>query len=180
MHANFLFCSERFAQCNTRDVLRRSEFALTHSCNPIIELCLPNSREILIYRKIFREMSPSTRVLVFNFWEIMAFLANSLVFLLIGLQIDLLALFANWQFITWAIIAVLGARAVSVFGLSWIGRGIPRRYKNVLYWGGLRGAISLALAISLPASLGPIRRDIQAMAFGVVLFTLLFQGLTSL
>jgi CPA1 family monovalent cation:H+ antiporter len=125
-----------------------------------------------------RGMSPSTRVLVFNFWEIMAFLANSLVFLLIGLQIDLYALVANWQFIMWAIFAVLAARAVSVYGLSWIGRGIPKHFKHVLYWGGLRGAISLALAISLPASLGPIRGDIQAMAFGVVLFTLLVQGLT--
>jgi len=125
-----------------------------------------------------RGMSPSTRVLVFNFWEIMAFLANSLVFLLIGLQIDLYALVANWQFIMWAIFAVLAARAVSVYGLSWIGRGIPKHFKPVLYWGGLRGAISLALAISLPASIGPIRGDIQAMAFGVVLFTLLVQGLT--
>ncbi len=125
-----------------------------------------------------RGMSPSTRVLVFNFWEILAFLANSLVFLLIGLQIDLFALIANWQFIMWAIFAVLAARAVSVYGLSWIGKGIPPKYKHVLYWGGLRGAISLALAISLPSSLGPLRKDIQAMAFGVVLFTLLFQGLT--
>lgn len=125
-----------------------------------------------------RGMSPSTRVLVFNFWEIMAFLANSLVFLLIGLQIDLIALISNWQVILWAILAVLGARAVSVYGLSWIGNDIPKRYKHVLYWGGLRGAISLALAISLPSELGPIRGDIQAMAFGVVLFTLLFQGLT--
>jgi CPA1 family monovalent cation:H+ antiporter len=125
-----------------------------------------------------RNMSPSTRVLVFNFWEILAFLANSLVFLLIGLQIDLLALIANWQVIMWAIVAVLAARAVSVYGLSWVGRGVPGKYKHVLYWGGLRGAISLALAISLPASLGNLRSDIQAMAFGVVLFTLLFQGLT--
>ncbi len=125
-----------------------------------------------------RGMSPSTRVLVFNFWEIMAFLANSMVFLLIGLQIDLSLLLANWQVILWAIIAVLAARAVSVYGLSWVGKGIPKRYKHVLYWGGLRGAISLALALSLPASLGPIRDAIQAMAFGVVLFTLLVQGLT--
>jgi CPA1 family monovalent cation:H+ antiporter len=125
-----------------------------------------------------RGMSPSTRVLVFNFWEILAFLANSLVFLLIGLQIDLYALVANWQFIMWAIFAVLAARAVGVYGLSWVGHGIPGRYKHVLYWGGLRGAISLALAISLPASLGPLRSDIQTMAFGVVLFTLLVQGLT--
>jgi len=125
-----------------------------------------------------RGMSPSTRVLVFNFWEIMAFLANSLIFLLIGLQIDLFALIANWQVIMWAIFAVLAARAVSVYGLSWVGKGIPINYKHVLYWGGLRGAISLALALSLPSSLGPLRSDIQAMAFGVVLFTLLFQGLT--
>ncbi|MFN2235081.1 MAG: Na+/H+ antiporter [Anaerolineales bacterium] len=125
-----------------------------------------------------RGMSPSTRVLVFNFWEIMAFLANSLVFLLIGLQINLFSLFDNWQVIMWAIFAVLAARMVSVYGLSWLGKGIPTNYKHVLFWGGLRGAISLALAISLPSSLGPLRSDIQAMAFGVVLFTLLFQGLT--
>jgi uncharacterized protein YaaQ len=52
------------------------------------------------------------------------------------------------------------------------------RFKHVLYWGGLRGAISLALALSLPASLGDQRAVIQSMAFGVVLFTLLVQGST--
>ena len=125
-----------------------------------------------------RGMSPSTRILVFNFWEYAAFLANSVVFLLIGLQIDLQLLLEDWQVIVWAILAVLVARAVSVYGLSWIGRGIPMRFKHVLYWGGLRGAISLALALSLPAALGPARDEIQAMAFGIVLFTLLVQGLT--
>jgi len=125
-----------------------------------------------------RGMSPSTRILVFNFWDYAAFLANSVVFLLIGLQINLLVLLADWQVILWAILAVLVARAVSVYGLSWIGKGIPFRFKNVIFWGGLRGAISLALAISLPASLGPAREKIQAMAFGVVLFTLLVQSLT--
>ncbi len=125
-----------------------------------------------------REMSASTKMLVFNFWEIAAFLANSLVFLLIGLQIDPQILFTHWAVILVAIIAVLGARAVGVYGLTWVGRGVPRRFKHVLFWGGLRGAISLALAISLPASLGAVRGEIQAMAFGVVLFTLLVQGLT--
>jgi CPA1 family monovalent cation:H+ antiporter len=123
-------------------------------------------------------MSPSTRILVYNFWDYAAFLANSVVFLLIGLQINLPVLLADWVVILWAILAVLVARAVSVYGLSWMGKGIPFRYKNVIFWGGLRGAISLALAISLPASLGPAREEIQAMAFGVVLFTLLVQGLT--
>ena len=125
-----------------------------------------------------RGMSPSTRILVFNFWDYAAFISNSVVFLLIGLQIDLLVLLADWQVILWAILAVLVARAVTVYGLSWISKGISMPFKNVLYWGGLRGAISLALAISLPSSLGPDREEIQAMAFGIVLFTLLVQGLT--
>jgi CPA1 family monovalent cation:H+ antiporter len=125
-----------------------------------------------------RGMSPSTRILVFNFWDYGAFLANSVVFLLIGLQINLPVLLADWQVILWAILAVLVARAVGVYGLSWVGKGISVKMKNVIYWGGLRGAISLALAISLPAALGPAREEIQTMAFGVVLFTLLVQGLT--
>jgi monovalent cation:H+ antiporter, CPA1 family len=125
-----------------------------------------------------RGMSASTKILVFNFWEIAAFLANSLVFLLIGLQIDLRLLLENWPVILVAIVAVLAARAVGVYFLLGVGRGIPKPYKPVLLWGGLRGAISLALAISLPFDLGPLRSDIQTMAFGVVLFTLLVQGLT--
>ncbi|HBX69909.1 MAG TPA: Na+/H+ antiporter [Chloroflexi bacterium] len=125
-----------------------------------------------------RGMSASTKILVFNFWEIAAFVANSMVFLLIGLQINLEILAANWHVILVAIIAVLVARAVGVYALSGIGRGMPVRYKHVLFWGGLRGAISLALAISLPVELGDLRNNIQTMAFGVVLFTLLVQGLT--
>ncbi|OEU71639.1 MAG: Na+/H+ antiporter [Desulfovibrio sp. S3730MH75] len=123
-------------------------------------------------------MSPTTRILAFNFWEYAAFLANSFVFLLIGLQIDLNILLTDWNAILWAILAVLVARAASIYGLSWIGPGVPMRYKHILYWGGLRGAISLALALSLPASLGDQRAVVQSMAFGVVLFTLLVQGST--
>ncbi len=123
-------------------------------------------------------MAPTTKIMVFNFWEYAAYLANSFIFLLIGLQIDLGMLISNWQGALWAILAVLVARAVSVYGLSWVGKGIPTQYKHVLYWGGLRGAISLALALSLPTTLGNIRFEIQSLAFGVVLFTLLFQGMT--
>lgn len=125
-----------------------------------------------------RRMSPTTRVLVFSFWEYAAFLANSFIFLLIGLQINLSLLLANWDSILWAIAALLITRAISVYGLSWFGKGVPRRYKVVLYWGGLKGAISFALALSLPAALGSDRAEIQALTFGTVLFTLLVQGLT--
>jgi len=125
-----------------------------------------------------QRMAPTTRILVFNFWDYAAFLANSFVFLLIGLQIDLNILLTDWKAILWAILAVLVSRAASIYGLSWIGPGIPIRYKHVLYWGGLRGAISLALALSLPPSLGLQGDQLKVMAFGVVLFTLLVQGLT--
>jgi uncharacterized protein YaaQ len=123
-------------------------------------------------------MSPTTRIVVFNFWETGAFLANSFIFLLVGLAINLNQLIANWQAIGWAILAVLLARAVSIYGFSLFGREIPPKWKHVLYWGGLRGAIVLALALSLPTQ-GPFaaqRAHLQAMAFGVVLFTLLVQG----
>ncbi|MFH2104466.1 MAG: Na+/H+ antiporter [Chloroflexota bacterium] len=122
-----------------------------------------------------RGMSPTTRVVVFNFWEYAAFIANSLIFLLVGLTIDLYILLDNWQAILWAILAVLAARAVSIYGFSMFGRQIPGRWRHVLYWGGLRGAIALALVLSLPAGFEG-REVLQAMAFGVVLFTLLVQG----
>ena len=123
-------------------------------------------------------MSPTTRVVLFNFWEFAAFVANSFIFLLIGLQIELSSLYESWQVIGIAIIAVLIARAVTIYGLAWVGRDIPFRWQHVLNWGGLRGAISLALALSLPLALGEARNQLQVMTFGVVIFTLLVQGLT--
>ena len=123
-------------------------------------------------------MSASTRLVVHNFWEYAAFIANSFIFLLIGLTIDLNILFANWQAIAWAIFAALAARIVSTYGFSFFRREVPTKWKHVLFWGGLRGAITLALALSLPEEGIFIteRGRLQAMAFGVVLFTLLVQG----
>ena len=123
-------------------------------------------------------MSPTTRIVVFNFWEYAAFLATTFIFLLIGLLIDINTLIENWQPILWAIGAVLISRVVVVYSLSIINRDIPLRWQHVLFWGGLRGALAPALAISLPPDLGPVRTQIQAMVFGVVLFNLLVQGTT--
>ncbi len=127
-----------------------------------------------------RGMSPTTRVVVYNFWETAAFLANSFVFLLVGLAVDLAQLFVNWSAIGWAILAVLMARAVAIYGLTSFAKQVPMNWKHVLYWGGLRGAIVLALALSLPLQGAFIaqRGQLQAMAFGVVLFSLLVQGLS--
>lgn len=127
------------------------------------------------------EMSATTRVVVFNFWEYAAFIANSFVFLLIGLTIDLSLVIANWQAILWAILAALVARAVSIYGFASFSQDIPLKWKHILFWGGLRGAITLALALSLPesSSLAEARGTLQAMAFGTVLFTLLVQGIST-
>jgi CPA1 family monovalent cation:H+ antiporter len=127
-------------------------------------------------------MSPTTRIVLFNFWEYAAFLANSFIFLLIGLEVDVPTLLAAWQPIVFGILAVLVGRAIVIYGLGWIANQftepIPWRWLHVLNWGGLRGAIALALALSLPTALGPQRELIQVMTFGVVLFTLLAQSTT--
>ncbi len=125
-----------------------------------------------------RGMSPTTKIVVFNFWENAGFLANSFIFLLIGLQIHLPILFQNWYSIAWAVLGIQVARAISIYGVTWLERDISLKSRHVLYWGGLRGAISLALALSLPSVLPEYSNQLQSMAFGVVLFTLLFQGFT--
>ncbi len=126
-----------------------------------------------------REMSPTTRIALFNFWEYVAFLANSAVFLLIGLDLEISVLVQDWRLITWSIVAVLIGRTLSIYGLSRLGREIPNRWRHVMFWGGLRGAIALALALSLPEeNFGPMRTTLIGMTYGVVLFSLVVQGMT--
>ena len=127
--------------------------------------------------------SPSTKIMLFNLWDFFAFLSNSIVFLLIGLNVNLLRLWAGLWPVIVAVIAVLLSRAVIVYGLSWLAQRfirrvhIPLSWQHVLFWGGLRGAIGLALALSLPVALAE-RELLQSMTFGVVLFTLVAQGTT--
>ena len=126
-------------------------------------------------------MSPTTKIVLFNFWEYVAFLANSLVFLLIGLEINISQITSNIKPILVAVAAIIISRTIITYVLSWfvprIGGYLPVSWRHVLFWGGLRGAISLALALSLPIDL-PYRSQLQPMAYGVVLFTLLVQGTT--
>lgn len=128
-------------------------------------------------------MSPRTRLVVSEFWEFLAFFVNSIVFLLIGDQVQFDALSNNLAPVVMAIVAVLASRAISTFGLSNLsnaiaGSGISWKYQTVLWWGGLRGSVSIALALSVPKFF-PGRDLIIATVFGVILFTLLVQGLTT-
>lgn len=128
-----------------------------------------------------RRMSPTTKIVLFNFWEYLAFVANSLVFLLIGLETDLREVLTNLPIIGIAVAAVLASRALVVYGITNLTnlreKNVPLAYQHVLFWGGLRGAIGLALVLSLPENFAD-REVLRAMTFGVVLFTLLGQGTT--
>ena len=129
-----------------------------------------------------RGMSPTTRIVLINFWEYLAFIANSLLFLLLGLDVDLAQLAGAAGPIAVGVAAVLISRALVVYGLTGVigllvRRSLPRAYRHVLFWGGLRGAVSLALALSLPAAFAE-RELVRTMTFGVLLFTLLVQGTT--
>ena len=125
-------------------------------------------------------MSPRTRIAVWSFWEYLSFIVNSLVFLLIGLQVHIGTLLRDWPATTLAIATVVLGRAVSVYGLvpitSLFQPRIPFRWQHVLVAGGIRGALALALALSLGRTF-PYREQILAMTFGVVAFTIVGQGL---
>ena len=129
-------------------------------------------------------MNPRTRLVVSEFWEFLAFFVNSIVFLLIGDQVRFQSLVDNAETILIAIAVIIIARAISVFGLGAFsnlisnGEKITTPGQTVLWWGGLRGSVSVALALSVPESLAQ-REEIISVVFGVMLFTLLVQGLTT-
>ncbi len=127
--------------------------------------------------------SAPVRELWHEFWESLGYIANALLFLLIGLSIDPQLILTNLEAIGLAIVAVLVARAVAVVPLVFLLErvaGIPRvgkRNEAVLIWGGLRGGVALALALALPEEL-PERDRFIAMTGGVVLATLLINATT--
>jgi CPA1 family monovalent cation:H+ antiporter len=127
-------------------------------------------------------MNPRTRLLVSEFWEFLAFFVNSIVFLLIGDQVKLSNLIESANIIGVCVLAVLLSRLLTIFGFSalsnaWVKSAIGYREQTVLWWGGLRGSVSIALALSVPVGLAQ-RQELINTVFGVVLFTLLVQGLT--
>lgn len=129
-----------------------------------------------------RGMGPTTRIAVESFWEYVAFALNSMVFLLIGLEVQIGSLVAAWRPILLAFVAVTAGRALVVFLASSLLRGsaeaVPWRWTWVLTWGGLRGALSMVLALAIDADF-PHRQTIVTMTFGVVLLSIVIQGVTA-
>jgi len=121
-------------------------------------------------------MSPSTRVTLTTFWGFAVFLINSLVFILIGLDIvSRLPGFADA--IAIAIFGAIAGRALAIYPILNLPKmKIPKLWQHVVFWGGLRGTIPVALALSLENI--PYKDVIASMTFGVVLFSLVVQGLS--
>ena len=134
-----------------------------------------------------REHSFDTIDPVDTVWEFIAYLLTAFVFLLVGLAIPPARLFDALVPIAWGIVAILLGRAFVVYvilgGSSRLGvrpglaERIPASWLHVLFWAGLRGAVAVAMALSLPVDI-PERALLQEITFGIVLFTLLIQGTT--
>ncbi|MFL5607554.1 MAG: cation:proton antiporter, partial [Gemmatimonadaceae bacterium] len=126
-------------------------------------------------------MTVSTRKAVESFWEWLAFALNSAVFLLLGAELSGSLLAQEWKLVLLAAMAALAARALVVELVGVVLRHtrerIPSRWRVVLVWGGLRGALSLVLALALPAEAGD-RALIVALTGGTVMLSLVGQGAT--
>jgi len=126
-------------------------------------------------------MSPTTRVSVKDFWEYIAFVINSVVFFIIGLEVSKIDFFSNYYYIALGIVAVLVGRVVSIIVLtpiiSILDKQIEVKWQSIFIWGGVRGALAMALALAIPKEY-EYRDMILIMTFGVVGFSLIIQGLS--
>jgi monovalent cation:H+ antiporter, CPA1 family len=126
-------------------------------------------------------MTPSTRVAVKTFWDYVAFALNSIVFLLIGLEVHPDALLSSWKAILVAYLVVTAGRGLVIFVVSGLLRRtrekIPWRWSVVLTWGGLRGGLPMVLVLSLAKDF-PHRDLLVTMTFGVVMISILVHGMT--
>jgi monovalent cation:H+ antiporter, CPA1 family len=126
-------------------------------------------------------ISTRGRDAVESFWEYIAFVANSLIFLLIGIREEQQNFSDLWVISVLAIVLVLVGRAVAIYPTCALFAGsrlrVSPHHQHVLVWGGLRGALALALAMGLPDTI-PQREDIITVAFAVVAFSIFAQGLT--
>ncbi|MBD0382291.1 cation:proton antiporter [Paenibacillus sedimenti] len=122
-------------------------------------------------------MSDLTHERMDAFWETIAFIANALIFLMVGLEISNIDFTDKWMEIGGSILIVLLARFIAVYVSLIFDREIPNAWKPIIAWGGLKGSLSIALILSIsPAFEG--RDLLLAMTFSNVVFSLLVQGTT--
>jgi CPA1 family monovalent cation:H+ antiporter len=137
------------------------------------------------YGRMF-SMSPTTRVSLAHFWDATAFIANSLLFLLIGLELEIGRLLTFGLAIGVTFVLMVAARSFVVsssFAADRLmgGRRLPRGWTSIVNWGGIRGSIPVALALGLPTAgmlSSDLRSQLIAIVFGAVFLSLVIQGTT--
>jgi CPA1 family monovalent cation:H+ antiporter len=122
-------------------------------------------------------MSETTHTNIHSFWDTITLIANSLIFLMVGLEIRQIDLTGRWGIIVLSVILVLISRTLAIYISTAFVKELSSKDKILLNWGGLKGSLSIALALSLPTSFAG-RDDVLLLTFCVVLFSLLVQGLS--
>jgi CPA1 family monovalent cation:H+ antiporter len=126
-------------------------------------------------------ISDRGREAVGAFWEYVAFVANSLIFLLIGVREEQQDYYAIWGAALIAILLVMIGRSVAIYPTCLLFAKsrwrVSAKHQHVMVWGGLRGALGLALALGLPDTV-PHREEIVTVTFAVVAFSIFAQGMT--
>ncbi|WP_449420811.1 cation:proton antiporter [Phormidium nigroviride] len=126
-----------------------------------------------------RTTSASARITLLSFWEYASFSVNTFIFVLIGVEINLITLWNTLPAIVLAVLAFQAGRILTVYPLlaaiRWIDRPIPLRWQHLLFLGNIKGSLSMALALSLPTTL-PGREVLIALIYGCVLVSLVVQG----
>jgi CPA1 family monovalent cation:H+ antiporter len=136
---------------------------------------------LLVGRSARRHLEPARVLALQGFWEAAGFVLNVILFLLVGMQIDGRSLLGEAAAIGLALLALHAGRAVAVYGcfaaLRAAGRDrVPLRWQHVMVVGNIKGALSMAAVLALPAEL-PHRDRLVTIVFGVTFVTLVAQAL---
>jgi CPA1 family monovalent cation:H+ antiporter len=130
---------------------------------------------------IAHNVSATAKITVLSFWEYAGFGVNTFIFLLIGLEVDLITLWQTLPFVLIAVLVYQVGRALTIYPLlaflRLFDRPIPIKWQHVLFLGNIKGSLSMALALSIPLGL-PGREQVIVLVFGTVLVSLIGQGLS--
>lgn len=136
---------------------------------------------LVIGNLAFKRTSASIKVTLLSFWQYAGFVVNTLIFLLVGIEVYPKVLLATIPAALIAIVAYQIGRIFSIYPLLYLlrffDRPLPLRWQHVLIAGNVKGSLSMALALSLPLTL-PGRDQVVTLIFGTVMVSLIGQGLS--
>ena len=177
----FIWSDEAFSSILLTVAVALGAFQIGHSLHVSGVVAVVVAGLIVGTTGLSKNVSASSRVTLLSFWEAIGFGVNSFIFLLIGLEVDLITLWQTLPAVLLAVFAYQVGRILSVYPLLAILRKFDRpiswRWQHVLFLGNIKGSLSMALALSLPSTLEG-RSQLIALVFGSVLLSLLGQGVS--